>query len=102
MSIFKVSASASTFIQRMKQLQAYMLKHLSTSFQECARERYLQRLCKHNEQVKAEISVLTTKLEEQNRDIQLKLTAKNLLVNQHEAKIERLNRKCEENLKKRA
>jgi predicted RNase H-like nuclease (RuvC/YqgF family) len=85
----------------MKQLQAYMLKHLSTSFHECARERYLQRLWHHNEQVKAEISVLSAKLEEQDRDIQLKLTAKDLLINQHEAKIERLNRQCEDNLKRR-
>jgi predicted RNase H-like nuclease (RuvC/YqgF family) len=89
------------FIQHMKQLQAYMLKHLSTSFHECARERYLQRLWHHNEQVKSEISALTVKLDEQNRDMQLKLTAKNLLISQHEAKIERLNRQCEENLKRR-
>lgn len=78
-----------------------MLKHLSTSFQECAGDRYLQRLWHHNEQLKEEIFVLSAKLEEQNRDIQLKLTAKNLLINQNEAKIERLNRKCEEDLKKR-
>ena len=78
-----------------------MLKHLSTSFQECARDRYLQRLWHYNKQLNEEISVLSAKLEEQNRDIQLKLTAKNLLINQHEVKIERLNRKCEEDLKRR-
>jgi len=101
MCIFQISPSASIFIQHMKQLQAYMLKHLSTSFQECARDRYLQRLWHYNKQLNEEISVLSAKLEEQNRDIQLKLTAKNLLINQHEVKIERLNRKCEEDLKRR-
>ena len=61
----------------------------------------MQRLWHHNEQLKEENSVLSAKLEEQNRDIQLKLTAKNLLINQHGAKIERLNKKCEEDLKRR-
>lgn len=61
----------------------------------------MQRLWHHNEQLKEDMSVLSAKLEEQNRDIQLKLTAKNLLINQHETKIERLSRKCEEDLKRR-
>jgi hypothetical protein len=75
---------------------------MSTSpFRECARERYLRHLWHHNEQVKSEISILSAKLKEQNTDIQQKLMAKKLLINQHTAKIERLNRKCKENIKKR-
>jgi ABC-type Zn2+ transport system substrate-binding protein/surface adhesin len=68
---------------------------------EHAREQYLCHLWHHNEQVKAEISDLSAKMEEQNKDIKLKLMAKTLLIKQHEAKIERLNRNCDEDVKKR-
>jgi predicted RNase H-like nuclease (RuvC/YqgF family) len=73
----------------------------TSSFHECAREKYLRHLCHHNEQLKDEISALSAKMEKQNNDIQLKLMAKTLLIKQHESKIERLNRKCEEDIKKR-
>jgi predicted RNase H-like nuclease (RuvC/YqgF family) len=90
------------FIKHLKQLQVYTVERLSTSpIHECARERYLRHLWHHNEQVKAEIEILSAKLEEQNNDIQQKLVVKNLLINQHKAKIERLNRKCNEDMKKR-
>lgn len=61
----------------------------------------MRHLCHHNEQLKDEISALSAKMEKQNNDIQLKLMAKTLLIKQHESKIERLNRKCEEDIKKR-
>jgi predicted RNase H-like nuclease (RuvC/YqgF family) len=90
------------FIKNFKQLQAFALKRLLTSpFQECAREQYLRRLWHNNEQVKAEIFRLSAKLEEQNDDIKVKLMAKNLLISQLEDKIDRLNRKCEEDIKRR-
>jgi predicted RNase H-like nuclease (RuvC/YqgF family) len=73
----------------------------TSSFHECAREQYLRHLWHDNEQLKDEISALSAKLEKQNNDIQLKLMAKTLLIKQHESKIERLNRKCEEDIKKR-
>lgn len=100
--IFQISLAASTFIMHLKQLQASTLERMSTlPFRECAREQYLRHLWHHNEQVKAEISALSANIEEQNNDIKLKLMAKTLLIKQHEAKIERLNRKCEEDIKKR-
>jgi hypothetical protein len=90
------------FIKHLKQLQASTLERMSTPpFRDRAREQYFRRLWHHNEQVKADISALSAKVEEQNNDIQLRLMAKTLLIKQHEAKIERLNRKCEEDIKKR-
>jgi hypothetical protein len=75
---------------------------MSTSqFHDCAREQYFHYLWHHNEQVKTDISALSAKMEKQNNDVQLKLMAKALLIKQHEAKIERLNMKCEEDMKKK-
>ncbi|XP_021938054.1 IQ domain-containing protein D isoform X2 [Zootermopsis nevadensis] len=97
----EISPVASIFIKHLKQLKAYTIKCLSTlPINECVRERYLRHLWHHNEQVKAEISIVSAKLEEQNNDTQQKLMAKNLLINQHKAKIERLNKKCNEDMKK--
>jgi hypothetical protein len=90
------------FIKNLKQLQASILERMSTPpFREQAREQYLRHLWHRNEQVKAELSALSAKTGEQNNDIQLKLMVKTLLIKQYEAKIERLNRKCEEDIKKR-
>jgi predicted RNase H-like nuclease (RuvC/YqgF family) len=98
---FQISLAASMFIKHLKQLQVSTLERMSTPpFREHAREQYLRHLWHHNEQVKAEISALSAKMQEQNKNLKLKLMAKTLLIKQHEAKIERLNKKCEEDIKK--
>ncbi|KAJ4436912.1 hypothetical protein ANN_17044 [Periplaneta americana] len=97
-----VSPEASAFLTHIKNLQVYTMTNISTTpLEEHAREKYLRRIWHHNEQLKEDISLFSTKLEEQYNEIQFKVIAKKLLINQYESKIERVNKKCKDDIRKR-
>ena len=86
----------------MKQLENSAMERLSTSpLQHLAKEQALRRIWNRNEAAKQEIAYLSRYLEEQNNELQLKIMAKNLMINQHEGKIQRLNKRCKDDLRNR-
>ncbi|PSN46678.1 hypothetical protein C0J52_06387 [Blattella germanica] len=92
----QISPAAEAFIKYLKRLQAFGKEHLSMSpLQQLDKEEELHRIWNDNEVAKQEISKIVKYLEEQNNELQLKMMAKNLMINQHEGKIERLNKNYE-------
>nr|CAD7423067.1 unnamed protein product [Timema monikensis] len=86
----------------LEKLRTCLVERLAVSpAQERAREQELRRVWRRNERAKADIETLRARLETQRRDISMQLIAKNMLINKHEAKIERLSKKNKDDIRKR-
>lgn len=90
------------FVKCLQELRKSVEMHQNeNAAQEKAREKHLRRCHLRNDQAKKEIAQLEKELIEKNSDLNASIIGKNLLVNRHQTKIERIQKATREAIKLR-